>query len=97
MIKQENQTGCLNCGKCCHRLTPEGVVTREKCQYLVRLSNGKTLCRTYKTRIGKITHTNKNKVKTRCGYRTSFPFNIKGCGLNRPEWSDADESLWESK
>ena len=79
-------TECNRCGKCCHILTSDGTITNKECQYLIHLSNGKTRCKIYKTRLGtKIDKTH------RCGMRTDFPFNIPNCPQNRKEWKDARE------
>jgi hypothetical protein len=75
---------CKRCGKCCYRLIKTGIITNEKCKYLIILKNGRTLCRIYKNRLGTKTH--ENNV---CGLRTAFPFNIKGCPQNREEWPEA--------
>lgn len=40
---------CLMCGRCCYKIVDGKEV---KCRYLVKLPNGKTLCRIYKTRLG---------------------------------------------
>lgn len=56
------------------------------------LPSGKSLCRCYKTRIGRPTGTGNF-----CGLRSDFPFNIPGCGMNRPEWPDADMTEYYKK
>ena len=79
---------CNRCGKCCHILTPEGIITKETCKHLIKLPSGKYHCRIYKSRLGtKIDNTH------RCGMRTDFPFNIKNCPQNRNEWKESQEEL----
>jgi len=43
---------CLRCGKCCWFTTPLG--TRKHCKHLVFLPGGTTLCRVYRTRLGRV-------------------------------------------
>jgi hypothetical protein len=38
---------CQRCGKCC--VLPSG----KDCRWLVRMNSGKTLCRIYRSRLGK--------------------------------------------
>jgi len=43
---------CKRCGACCHYTAPDG--SRKACRYLITLSSGSTLCRVYKTRLGRV-------------------------------------------
>ena len=63
-------------GKCCF-LIIDGKQSKVPCRYLIRLPSGKTLCRIYKTRLGKdIGHGN------RCIMRKDSKINYPGCTMN---------------
>ena len=66
---------CRRCGRCCYVLKDGKWV---KCRYLVKLSNGKSLCRTYNNkRIGKDCGSG-----ARCGFRYQSEWNFKDCPYN---------------
>lgn len=70
---------CLRCGQCCYFII-EGVT--HKCNHLVRLSNGKTLCRVYKTRLGRILFQS-SEGTTICKKRIEVKTYYPGCPYNR--------------
>ena len=77
---------CSRCGFCCHYWL-NGKFKR--CKHLVRLKNGNTLCRVYKTRLGKVIDYNPiTKKNITCNPRLSIMFNYKGCPFNNPLWED---------
>ena len=75
--KVSNQIECLRCGKCCHFLVDD-VIT--PCIYLMKLSNGRTFCKVYKTRLGRKTHHTKGHY---CNYRLDGKYNFIGCPYNK--------------
>lgn len=77
-------TVCKRCGRCC-RLIINGVLREDvKCPHLVILKSGKTLCRVYKTRLGR-----KLNSETECYLRKDIPLNYPDCPFNKSEWGDA--------
>lgn len=65
------------CGKCCW-IRWKG--KKKKCKHLVRLGK-RTLCRTYKTRLGKLIGKIDEK-KVYCIERKDSKFDYVGCPLN---------------
>jgi len=65
---------CVNCGKCCYYIK-DGVL--KKCKHLVKLSNGKTLCRVYKTRLGR-----EIDKGVYCTMYERLEYEFEGCPLN---------------
>lgn len=63
------------CGLCCK--LPNG----KDCKHIVRLKNGKTLCRVYKTRLGRTL-----APGVICGPREMDKNNYEGCPFNKPEY-----------
>jgi len=74
-----DQKGCLRCGKCCHYINKLGVKTA--CQYLIKLPTGTTLCRVYKTRLGRRVGIGENGKPVYCAPRELHD-NEPGCPLN---------------
>ncbi len=62
------------CGKCCHYIIDGKIF---KCKNLIKLSNGKTLCRIYNNRLGY-----KIAPGFKCGLRENFKMNFVGCPYN---------------
>lgn len=78
-------TSCNRCGKCCHVLVDGKLI---KCKHLVKLSNGKTLCRHYNNRLGQ-----RIAGKYVCGPRETSCFDYPECPFNTnkeiaPEWRE---------
>lgn len=74
------QVSCKCCGLCCVIPT-----TGRDCQHLVRLKSGKTLCRVYKTRLGRIIGKgliNDRLVIVKCVMRESVKTKFEGCPYN---------------
>jgi len=69
---------CRNCGKCC--IIP---LTGKPCKHLVRLKSGKTLCRVYKTRLGR-----KIAEDTICILREQSTQDYEGCSFNKNKEED---------
>ena len=69
---------CERCGKCCHYYKDSKV---KPCQFLVRLPGGKTLCRVYETRNGRIIDTDGRRPVI-CGNREDSPNDYPGCPYN---------------
>ena len=69
---------CSNCGVCC--IIP---TTGKYCKHLIRLKSGRTLCRVYKTRLGR-----KIGENVYCMMREDVHINFVGCTMNRKEWED---------
>jgi len=71
---------CLRCGRCCSYLLNGKV---KKCKYLVKLSGGKTICRVYKNRLGKVIDKDKeNDELVVCTERSVSPYDYKACPYN---------------
>ena len=70
---------CLRCGKCCYYKI-DGKI--KKCKHLVKLPNGKTLCRIYKKRLGTIIDKTKDGKVVRCVLRKDSKFDYEGCPFN---------------
>jgi len=78
---------CVRCGKCCV-LRWQGKTKR--CPYLITLSNGKTFCKVYRTRLGR--HIGQiDGENFFCNYRSTLHLNFVGCPQNRDEWGDCVE------
>jgi hypothetical protein len=73
-------TTCNRCGQCCYLQDKDGKYTSKKCRHLVYLKSGKTICRIYKTRLGK--RLDEFNV---CGPREVIKHNFKGCPYNKQE------------
>ena len=74
------QVSCKRCGLCCVIPT-----TGRDCQHLVRLKSGRTLCRVYKTRLGRVigkTTINGVVVQVRCVMREDVSTKYEGCPFN---------------
>lgn len=71
------------CGRCCHWRNAQGKLI--KCKHLVKLGNGKTLCRIYHkrlgSRIGTINFEDK-RVNVYCIEREKSPLDYKDCPFN---------------
>ena len=80
MEEKKEEHYCQRLGHCCY-YWKDGV--RKKCKNLVRLKDGKTLCRIFKTRLG--TEIDKGVF---CNMRVDDHTNYPGCKFNRPEWRD---------
>lgn len=78
--KSEEEPVCKRCGLCCYLRTKNSV---RKCRYLIFLSSGKTVCRIYKTRLGKKIGSvdGQNFV---CKLRKNVHLNYEGCPYNKP-------------
>jgi len=71
-------TTCNRCSLCCY-IRHNGKV--KKCKHLVILSNNKSLCRVYSSRLGK-TIGEIDGVPAKCVLRESYKKNFKGCPFN---------------
>jgi uncharacterized cysteine cluster protein YcgN (CxxCxxCC family) len=67
---------CNRCGKCC-TLWIDGKHTTIPCKHLIRLKNGKTLCRVFNKRINRDIGNN-----NRCFNREDTNYLIEGCPYN---------------
>ena len=67
------------CGKCCH-FEVRGKI--HKCKYLVKLDNGKTLCRVYKTRLGRVIFSVDKDHHIICRERVKVSKKYSGCPYN---------------
>jgi len=74
---EQKEIRCLMCGQCCYLLDKDDKITRHKCKHLIRLKNGKTLCRIYSSRLGK-----KLSKYSVCGLRKDSPYDFPGCPYN---------------
>jgi len=79
MKKFEEKTGCLRCGKCCYYTDYLGV--KRKCRFLVILPDKTTLCRVYKTRLGRIVGIGLKGKPVYCMPRIAHGYE-PGCPLN---------------
>lgn len=70
----EEQPICRRCGFCCHIVVDGKII---KCKNLIKLSNGKTICRIYNHRLGF-----KVYDSYRCGMRADCKQNFKDCPYN---------------
>lgn len=73
-----NSITCGRCGQCCHYVLGGRV---RRCKHLVKLKTGKTLCRIYKRRMGKIIDTFDGKSVV-CIARSDSPYDFKDCPYN---------------
>jgi len=83
--------GCKLCGKCCHVLI-DGKI--HKCPRLIKLKNGKMICRNYHTRLGTVIYPG----KFACGMRSNGMYDYPGCPFNTdkaiaPEWRNDDGNI----
>ena len=70
------ETMCKRCGLCCH-LIINGKVSNKRCKHLIRLRNGKYICRVYKDRLyNDIGH------KNVCLPRKFSKYDYEGCPYN---------------
>lgn len=69
---------CKNCGLCCYLYVD---YIKIKCRHLVILSSDTSLCRIYKSRLGKVTHVYKRK-KYYCTDREKSTYDYPGCPYN---------------
>lgn len=53
-----------------------------KCKHLVKLKSGKTLCRVYKTHLGRVLHDNKDGTVQVCKLRKDGNYDYEGCPYN---------------
>lgn len=70
---------CLRCGTCCHYYI-DGKF--KKCKHLVKLNDGKTLCRIYNGRLGTVLDKDSEGNFIRCIMRKDSPFDYPGCPYN---------------
>jgi len=84
-----SKPSCLLCGKCCYYIKEDKL---KKCQHLVWLRSGRTLCRIYnhKDRIGKVLD---KDIKVICINRKDSKFNFPNCPYNsgkdiHPGWRE---------
>jgi len=80
---------CKRCGNCCHHVNDEGKVV--KCKHLVKLANGKTLCRIYKKRLGAFCD---DEHKRFCVLRENSQYNYEGCVFN---YLDSSKPMFPTK
>lgn len=66
---------CKRCGVCCYALDNGEAF---KCPHLEILSNGKTACMVYSSRIGRVIHKN-GRLEWRCRPRKESLLVIDGC------------------
>lgn len=70
---------CVQCGKCCHFMTKEGL---KPCKFLL-IIDGKTKCKVYRTRLGRlIFYGDSNFPAMICSQRKMTDTDFKGCPLN---------------
>lgn len=69
---------CLRCGKCCHWIEGTKIV---KCHFLIPQKDGKTLCRVYNTRLGRVLKT-VGKESVVCTTTKDRQYNQIGCPFN---------------
>jgi hypothetical protein len=84
---------CLRCGRCCHFFL-DGKL--HKCNMLVKLKNGKTLCRIYKTRLGRVLGVAKDGRKMLCNNREDVKLDWFCCPFNKgyelvDVWGECDK------
>ena len=73
-------TTCKMCGNCC--VIPG---TNKDCKHLIRLKSGRTLCRVFKTRIGRVIgemKVNDKVFPVKCLMREDVKQNYDGCPFN---------------
>jgi len=75
---------CLMCGRCCHFPVNGKIV---KCKHLVKLKEGKTICRIYNKRLHTTIY---KKPLVTCGMRENIALNFKECPYNKPEQPTVD-------
>lgn len=69
-LEEKKEPRCEHCGTCCHYYKGGALL---RCKHLVRLQNGKTLCRIYKTRLGTLIDKNEKGIPITCHTRESCP------------------------
>jgi hypothetical protein len=83
---QDTEPVCLRCGQCCHYEFGGKV---RKCHHLVKLPNGKTLCRIYNRRLGVVIQKNDDGINhVRCSDRRMVKKNYPGCPFNKSMFGD---------
>ena len=82
----EDTQVCTRCGKCCHYYVNGEL---RKCKHLVILTPKTTLCRVYKTRLGRVLDYNPiTKKNITCNPRLSYMVNYKDCPFNNDLWRE---------
>jgi hypothetical protein len=71
---------CLRCGKCC-QFNINGRI--EKCSYLVELKNGRTYCKIYSRRLGRLLKTSVKGLYAKCFLREQVKNDFEGCPYNK--------------
>lgn len=79
MDNNNSEIKCLRCGKCCHHIDNGQI---KKCKFLIKLPNGKTLCRVYSTRLGRILGKTSEGKYVKCGERSCAAHDFVGCPYN---------------
>jgi hypothetical protein len=81
-MAKEEEISCKRCGACCYYTARDG--SRKKCRFLVILRSDppSTLCRVYKTRLGRIVGLG-NIGFVVCSERGAHLENELGCPYNR--------------
>jgi hypothetical protein len=72
-------TVCERCGTCCHFNDETG--RKRKCKFLVKLKNGKTLCRVFNTRLGRLLY-QRGEFKVYCHLMENIKAKYPGCPFN---------------
>lgn len=81
----ETEANCMRCSCCCMMII-DNKQSDIPCKYLVKLSSGRSVCRIYKSRIGK-----KLGYDNVCVYRKDMHYNFKhpvfgDCPYNQDSW-----------
>lgn len=87
MVKDKPK--CNRSGLCC--IIP---FTGKDCKYLIRLKSGKTLCRIYKNRLGKVIDkrlVDGKMIFTKCVLRSVVKQNYGVCEFNREEYDEPNK------
>lgn len=67
------------CGKCCHYLYAGKL---KRCRYLVKTRDGKTYCKIYYRRLGKVLDILPNGHKIVCVNRDQYLYDYPDCPFN---------------
>ena len=78
-IKKEPR--CKRLGMCCYLVNREGIPTGKHCPNLIKLKSGNTLCRIYRTRLGKKIGTI-DGLDNYCAMRNQSKVDFEGCEYN---------------
>ena len=84
-VKQEEHIVCNRCGQCCYFMV-DG--KKKKCKHLVLLKNGKSLCRIYSKRLGKVLYSRvkgEERIQSVCMMREEVYYNYPNCPFNKEE------------